>query len=200
MSRTLSRKRGTERMKKYTIIGGVNGVGKSSLTGVLVGEHNDLGIVVDTDSLTAKQGGDKLKGGKEAIRIINDCLEKGINFTQETTLSGKKTLRTIISAREKNYYIRLYYVGISSADESISRIINRVRKGGHNIPEEDVRRRYDKRFEDLINILLYCDEVHFYDNENGFVDVGEYRNGNIIFGNNYVPEWLKLLKAYLANK
>lgn len=187
-------------MKKYTIIGGVNGVGKSSLTGVLVGEHNDLGIVVDTDSLTAKQGGDKLKGGKEAIRIINDCLEKGVNFTQETTLSGKRTLRTINSAREKNYYIRLYYVGISSADESISRIINRVRKGGHNIPAEDVRRRYDKRFEDLINILPYCDEVHFYDNENGFVDVGEYRNGNIIFGSSYVPEWLKLLKAYLADK
>ena len=68
--------RENDRMKKYTIIGGVDGVGKSSLTGVLVGEHNDLGIVVDTDSLTAKQGGDKLRGGKEAIRIINDCLEK----------------------------------------------------------------------------------------------------------------------------
>ena len=187
-------------MKKYTIIGGVNGAGKSSLTGVLVGEHNDLGIVVDTDSLTAKRGGDKLKGGREAVRIINDCLEKGVNFTQETTLSGKKTLRTINSAREKNYYIRLYYVGISSAEESISRINNRVRKGGHDIPSEDVRRRYEKRFEDLICILPYCDEVHFYDNENGFVDVGEYRNGNIIFGGDYIPDWLKLLKAYLANR
>ena len=144
-------------MRIYTMIGGLDGVGKSSLTGVLVGEHNDLGIVVDTDSLTAKQGGDKLKGGKEAIRIINDCLEKGVNFTQETTLSGRKTLHTINSAREKDYYIRLYYVGISSAEESISRISNRVRKGGHNIPTEDVRRRYGKRFEDLINILPYCD-------------------------------------------
>ena len=189
--------RENDRMKKYTIIGGVNGVGKSSLTGVLVGEHNDLGIVVDTDSLTAKQGGDKLRGGKEAIRIINDCLEKGVNFTQETTLSGRKTLHTINSAREKDYYIRLYYVGISSAEESISRISNRVRKGGHNIPTEDVIRRYEKRFEDLINILPYCDEVHFYDNENGFVNVGEYRNGNIIFSGDYVPEWLKLLKSYL---
>lgn len=187
-------------MKKYTIIGGVNGVGKSSLTGVLVGEYNDFGIVIDTDSLTAKLGGDKLKGGKEAIRIINDCLEKGINFTQETTLSGKKTMRTISSARKKDYYIRLYYVGISSADESISRINNRVRKGGHNIPSEDVKRRYKKRFEDLISILPYCDEVHFYDNENGFVDVGEYRNGNIIFSREYVPEWLNLLKENLTTR
>lgn len=187
-------------MKKYTIIGGVNGAGKSSLTGVLVGEYNDFGIVIDTDSLTAKLGGDKLKGGKEAIRIINDCLSKGVNFTQETTLSGKKTLRTINYAREKNYYIRLYYVGISSADESMIRISNRVRKGGHNIPAEDVKRRYEKRFDDLIAILPYCDEVHFYDNENGFVDVGEYRNGNIVFSGEYVPEWLKLLKKHLTNQ
>ena len=186
-------------MKMYTIIGGVNGVGKSSLTGVLVGEYTDLGIVVDTNSLTAKLGGDKLKGGKEAIKIINDSLEKGINFTQETTLSGQKPLRTIIAAREKDYYIRLYYVGISSADESLIRISNRVRKGGHNIPTEDVIRRYEKRFEDLVKILPYCNEVHFYDNENGFVDVGEYRNGNIIFSGDYVPEWLKLLKEYLKS-
>ena len=190
---------GQWQMKMYTIIGGVNGVGKSSLTGVLVGEYTDLGIVVDTDSLTAKLGGDKLKGGKEAIKIINDSLEKGVNFTQETTLSGQKTLRTIIAAREKDYYIRLYYVGISSADESILRISNRVRKGGHNIPTEDVIRRYEKRFDDLVKILPYCNEVHFYDNENGFVDVGEYRNGNIIFSGDYVPEWLKLLKKYLKS-
>lgn len=187
-------------MKKYTIIGGVNGVGKSSLTGVLVGEYNDFGIVIDTDSITAKLGGDKLKGGKEAVKIIDDCLSKGVNFTQETTLSGKKTLRTISSAREKNYYIRLYYVGISSADESIIRINNRVRKGGHDIPDIDVKRRYEKRFEDLISILPFCDEVHFYDNENGFVDVGEYRNGKIIFSGEYVPEWLKLLKEKLTNQ
>lgn len=47
-------------MKKYTIIGGLDGVGKSSLTGVLIAEHNDFGIVVDTDSLTAKLGGDNI--------------------------------------------------------------------------------------------------------------------------------------------
>lgn len=184
-------------MKKYTIIGGVNGVGKSSLTGVLTGEYSDLGIVIDTDMLTKKLGGDKIQGGKEAVRIIADCLNKGVNFTQETTLSGKKTLRTIISAREKGYFIRLYYVGISTADESLVRISNRVRKGGHDIPQEDVIRRHEKRFEDLMKILPYCDEVHFYDNENGFVDVGEYQNGRIISGGEYIPQWLELLKELL---
>lgn len=96
-----------------------------------------------------------------------------------------------------DYYIRLYYIGISSAEESIARIANRVKKGGHNIPAEDVKRRYENRFENLAAILPYCDEVHFYDNENGFVDIGEYRNGRLIYNNDNIPEWLKKLKMYL---
>ncbi len=186
-------------MKKYTIIGGVNGAGKSSLTGVLCGSFSDLGIIVDTDSITAKLGGDKLRGGKRAVEIIDDCLEKGVNFTQETTLSGKKTLRTIIRAKEKDYFIRLYYVGVSTAEESVLRIKNRVRKGGHNIPDEDVLRRFEKRFEDLAKILPYCDEAHFYDNENGFTEVGEYRNGNITVQDGYVPDWIAELKRFTEN-
>lgn len=76
-------------MSIFTIIAGVNGVGKSSLTGLLKGERSDLGIIVDVDAISAKCGGN-IKGGKKAIQIINDCLDKKINFTQETTLSGKE--------------------------------------------------------------------------------------------------------------
>lgn len=184
-------------MKIYTVIGGVNGAGKSAFSGVLSRTDAELGIIVDADKLTAAENGDKVKGGKKAVRIIADCLEKGVNFTQETTLSGKKTLRTVISAKEKGYFIRLFYIGISSAQESVSRIENRVRKGGHNIPTEDVKRRYEKRFEDLINILSYCNEVQLYDNENGFVYVGEYRNGQIYTAGDYIPDWTNELKRLL---
>lgn len=187
-------------MKKYTIIGGVNGAGKSSLTGVLRGTYGDLGVVVDTDSITARLGGDKLVGGKRSVEIIGDCLEKGVNFTQETTLSGKKTLRTVVRAREKDYLIRLYYVAVSTAEESSARIANRVRKGGHHIPERDVIRRFEKRFEDLARILPYCDEAHFYDNENGFVEVGEYRNGSVLTLGENVPRWITELKQFLENE
>lgn len=180
-------------MKIYTIIGGVNGVGKSSLSGVLSAENSDLGIIIDTDKITAENGGDRIKGGKIAIERINNCLEKGINFTQETTLSGVRTLKTIQKARELNYFIRLYYVGISSSAESISRIANRVLKGGHNIPPEDVKRRYAKRFDDLIKILPYCNEAVFFDNENGFIEKAEYRNGTLITKGGNIPEWIKEL-------
>lgn len=181
-------------MKKFTIIGGVNGVGKSAFSGVLSRTDAELGIIVDADKLTAELGGDRLKGGKKAVGIISDCLEKDLNFTQETTLSGKKTLHTVNKAKKRNYYIRLFYIGISSAEESVSRIENRVRKGGHGISESDVKRRYENRFEDLLKILPYCNEVQFYDNENGFVYVGEYRNGIIFTAGDYIPDWIKELK------
>lgn len=184
-------------MKIYTIIGGVNGVGKSSLTGVLAAESNDLGVIIDTDKITAALGGNKINGGKEAIERINSSLKMGINFTQETTLSGSRTLKTIKRARELDYFIRLYYVGVNSADESIKRIRNRVEKGGHDISEQDVKRRYNKRFEDLVNILPYCNEVKFYDNENGFVEKAEYKNGELIIKSKIIPEWIKDLKQYL---
>jgi len=184
-------------MKIYTIIGGVNGVGKSSLSGVLSAENTDLGIIIDTDKITAELGGDKIKGGKIAIKRIENCLEKGFNFTQETTLSGVRTLKTIQKARERNYFIRLYYIGVSSSAESISRIKNRVAKGGHDIPPQDVERRYNKRFSDLAKILPYCDEAVFFDNENGFIEKAEYKNGSLITKGGKIPDWLSELSEYL---
>jgi len=180
-------------MKTYTIIGGTNGVGKSSFLGCLNEQRDDLGVIVDADKINLRFDGDKVKGGKAASQMISDCLEREISFTQETTLSGRKTLKTVKEAREKNYFVRLYYIGISSAQESLLRIENRVKKGGHGIPESDVLRRYKSRFEDLLRILPYCDEALLFDNENGFVKVAEYRNGQLRAVGEYRPEWLKEL-------
>lgn len=183
-------------MKVYTIIGGVNGAGKSSLTGVLKAERTDLGRIIDVDKLAAQHGG-FLEGGKEALRLQKSYMEAGLSFTQETTLSGSRTLRMVKEARDAGYYIRLFYVGINSAEESIARIQNRVRKGGHDIPREDVLRRFAARFEVLSSILPYCDEAIFYDNENGFRVVAEYRNGELLPVGGESPCWMKELAGYL---
>lgn len=108
-------------MKTYTLIGGVNGAGKSSLTGSLRSERNDLGIVVDPDKLTAQCGNDEYEGGKLAVERIETALKDGVNFTQETTLSGGYPKRLCKRAKEAGYYIRLYYVGLDTVEESIRR-------------------------------------------------------------------------------
>ncbi len=184
-------------MKTYTIIGGVNGAGKSSLTGVLKAETRDLGKIIDVDKLNIEHGG-TLAGGRAAVKLIGECIEKGISFTQETTLSGHKTAKTAQEARDNGFFVRLYYVGLDTIDESLKRISNRVQKGGHNIPENDVVRRFNSRYEDIASVLPYCNEAVFYDNENGFKAVAEYRNGELqIIGSN-IPRWLSGLKEYLG--
>lgn len=177
-------------MKTYTIVAGVNGCGKSSLTGVLRTEIDNLGKIIDVDKITAACGGNAIEGGKKAIDIIDECLEKEICFTQETTLSEKKTLATIKRAIEKDYYIRLYYVGLDTMQESLIRIENRVKKGGHNIDTDAVEKRFNKRFDDLLLVLPYCNEATFYDNDNGFVTVAKYKNGELQPISSKQPQWL----------
>lgn len=185
-------------MKIYTIIAGVNGTGKSSLTGALKAERSDLGCIIDVDKLTV-QHGDYLTAGRAAVEKIDDCIQRGICFTQETTLSGARTERTVRTAKEAGYYIRLYYIGLDTAEESLRRISNRVSKGGHDIPREDVERRFSQRFEALARVLPYCDEVTLFDNDNGFVEVAEYRNGELVPKGGYCPAWLAELTAALKN-
>ena len=184
-------------MKTYTIVAGVNGCGKSSLTGVLRTEIDNLGKIIDVDKITATCGGNLLEGGKKAVAMIEQCLEKEVCFTQETTLSGRKTLDTIKRAIEKDYHIRLYYVGLDTMEESLLRIENRVKKGGHNISTDKVASRFEKRFEDLLAILPYCNEATFYDNDNGFVTVAKYRNGEMQSIGTKCPQWLTELMEKL---
>lgn len=186
-------------MKIYTIIGGVNGVGKSSFTGVLKSRTTDLGVIVDVDKITAQLGGKALEGGKRAIRIMEECIRDGVSFTQETTLSGHRPKAAAQRAKESGYYIRLYYVGLDTAEESRRRIENRVARGGHDIASEDVERRFLSRWEAVRAILPYCDEAAFYDNDNGFVEVAAYRNGELILEGDQRPRWIMELASFLRN-
>lgn len=187
-------------MKIYTIIGGVNGTGKSSLTGVLKTQTTDLGIIIDVDKITAQNGGSAIRGGKIALERIRDCLKKNLSFTQETTLSGRKTELTAAQAKAQGYYVRLYYVGLDTLEESLLRIENRVRRGGHDIRDEDVERRFAGRWEAVSKVLPYCDEARFFDNDNGFVEVAEYVNGELLLKGETRPVWIKELLAYLSSR
>ena len=183
-------------MKRFTIFGGVNGVGKSTLAGVLAAITDDLGTLIDADKLAVCYGG-SLEGGRQAVRLLDECIQRGEDLTWETTLSGSKTARTVAAARENGYFVRLYYVALSSAEESLSRIANRVRKGGHDIPEDMVRRRFAKRFDDLARILPLVDEAVFFDNENGFAHIADLDHGKLKKTGEYRPKWLDELEERL---
>ena len=184
-------------MKTYTIIGGVNGTGKSSLTGVLKAQTTNLGQIIDVNIITAENGGSAIQGGKIALERIRACLSKGISFAQETTLSNSKTELTAKESQERGYSVRLFYVGLDSVEECLQRIENRVAHGGHDTCREDVLRCFAGRWEDVANVLPYCDEAHFFDNYNGFVEVAEYKNGELLLKGDNRPDWVLELKEAL---
>ena len=186
-------------MNTYTIIGGINGTGKSSLTGVLKTQSTDLGIIIDVDKITALAGVKPIEGGKIALGRIRECLEKKVCFTQETTLSGHRTEVTAAEARERGYYVRLYYIGLNTPEECIKRIANRVARGGHDIGEDDVLRRFAGRWDATKKVLPHCNEARFFDNDNGFIEVAEYRNGELILKGEIRPAWIQELSKYLSS-
>ncbi len=128
-------------MKYYTIIGGVNGTGKSSFAGVLKTQTTNLGPIIDVAKISAQGNLSGIQGGKLALEKIENCLSRSLCFTHESTLAGNNTGVTAACAKELGYYIRLYYIGLDTAEESIARIENHVRRGGHGIAGDDVYRR-----------------------------------------------------------
>ena len=161
---------------KYIIIAGIDGTGKTSLIGALKGLNLISTNIVDDET--------------DNLNMIQYCLENELTFTQETTLAGHRVEKTIRQARKQGYDIVMFYVGLNSLEESLLRIANRVRKGGHDIPEDYVKLRYQNRLESLKRVLPVCDEVIFYDNENGFVKVAEIKNNTFNFTNGYRPDWI----------
>ena len=116
----------------------------------------------------------------------------------QIAIPAHKTAATAKKALENGYYVRMYYVGLDTLDESLSRIKNRVAKGGHDIPEENVKRRFESRFSDVAAVLPYCNEATFYDNENGFRTVAKYKNGELNFVGSDTPQWISELAKHLS--
>ena len=112
-------------MKVYTIIGGVNGVGKSSFTGVLKERTMDLGTIIDVDKITAELGGNVLAGGKASLTKIRECIERNVSFTQETRHSDYKTEAIAKQVNDLGCHIRMFYIGLNNLDEHLLRIHNR---------------------------------------------------------------------------
>jgi len=162
---------------KYIIIAGIDGTGKTSLIGALKGLNLISSNIVDDET--------------DNLNMIQYCLENNLTFTQETTLEGHRVKKTIRQARKQGYDVVMFYVGLNSVEESLLRIANRMRKGGHNIPKDYVKLRYQNRLESLKRVLPLCDEVIFYDNENGFVKVAEIKNNTFNYTNGYRPDWIQ---------
>lgn len=100
-------------MKVFTLIGGVNGVGKSSFSGVLR-ETVDLGYIIDPNYLAVLNGNNAIAGGRKAIELRNQFFAEGKTFAQESTLAGRSIRDAAKNAKELGYRVRLFYVALDA--------------------------------------------------------------------------------------
>jgi predicted ABC-type ATPase len=181
-------------LKKYIIFAGVNGAGKSTLYNITDLRNTKR---VNTDEILAAAGGDwrnpkdALQAMRKGITLINSYLADGISFCQETTLTGKRIFKILETAKQSGYFIEMYYVGLDSVEISIERVAKRVEMGGHGIPEDDLRRRFEVSQNNLKKSINICDDIFVYDNSLIFKQISTIQNGNLITRNDLGIEWFK---------
>lgn len=120
-------------MKNLYIFAGVNGAGKSTFYINQLESNDFYGARINSDEIVREFGDwnnsiDQNRAGRLAIKLRNSYLEKGIDFNIETTLSGHSIVNFIQKAKENEYNITLFYVGLKSVELSKQRVAIRVAK------------------------------------------------------------------------
>lgn len=133
--------------KVLYIIAGANGSGKSTLAEVLLKEKNLAFLNADEIAKEIAPNAINsvpISAGKEYFKRLAEFFKENLSFAVESTLSGNNITRIINKAESQNYKTILVYSFLQSCTACIKRVKTRVKNGGHDVPEEDIIRRYYK--------------------------------------------------------
>lgn len=134
-------------MPRLYIISGCNGAGKTTASYSLLPEMLDCREFVNSDEFAKGLSPfDPSKASIQASRYmimkIRYLLKKQSDFAVETTLATRTLLKTVRMAQDAGYTVTLLYFWLNSPELAVERVKARVEAGGHDIPEETIRRRY----------------------------------------------------------
>lgn len=165
--------------KKIVIIAGPNGAGKTTFAHEFLPNEAGCPIFVNADLIAAglspfQPDFAAVKAGRLMLKEIHAYAQLGASFAFETTLAGRTYARMIPGWQAAGYHVKLLFLALPSAEMAIARVAERVRQGGHNVPEEVIRRRFtagrtnfDKLYRELVDAwALYDnagDEPHLID-------------------------------------
>lgn len=152
---------------RLTIIAGANGCGKSTLTSRSSFIYKIP--LLDPDAISNVlqpniPGASAVAAARRVLISAGKHIEKGESFAVETTLAGKHYLRMMVGARIVGFEVVLVYIGTENVEINLARIRNRVLAGGHDVPESDVRRRYQRSFKSLPIAMERADHTILFDN------------------------------------
>ncbi len=153
------------------VLSGVNGAGKSSIAGAAFrGAGADYYNPDEAArSLLASRPG---LGQREANslawqqgrRLLEKAIAGRLDFAFETTLGAATIPALLIDAAVSGIAVNVWYVGLDSPERHIARVLARVARGGHDIPEADIRRRYEHSRINLIHLMPHLAALRMYDN------------------------------------
>jgi predicted ABC-type ATPase len=168
--------------RKIIIIAGSNGSGKTTFAREFLPREGQCPFFVNADLIAeglspfAPQTAE-IRAGRLMLEQVLSHVRQGRSFAFETTLSGRRYIRMIPEWKRLGYRIKLIFLFLPDVSVAIDRVRIRVKQGGHNIPEDVVRRRYDagwKNFQNIYKSLV--DDWVLYDNSGDkpeLLDAGE---------------------------
>ena len=179
---------------RYTIIGGINGVGKSTIYSSLSDDEiHALGKRINVDEIVSAFGDwrdakAQFQAGKQAVEEIKACLKAKIDFHQETTLAGRSILHTAKAAKEIGFAVHLWYIFVADVEIAKQRVHARVADGGHGISDDIIEHRSITSLTTLEYLIPLCDEVWLYDNTTAYNLVARGINGKIRILDKNIPQ------------
>lgn len=156
--------------KKILIIAGPNGAGKTTFAREFLPNEASCPVFVNADLIAAGLSPfapdlAALKAGRLMLETIAELAAKGENFAFETTLSGLTYARHIPRWQAAQYYVTLIFLSLPSPEMAIARVDERVRQGGHGVPEIVIRRRFSAGLQNFHRIYRdMVDAWSYYDN------------------------------------
>ncbi len=156
--------------KKILMIAGPNGAGKTTMTLELISGQTVLYEFINADEIARGLAplhpeSVALTASKLMLKRFKELLETGESFAFETTAAGTNYVKHLKAAKSKGYEISLTFLWLVSPKQAVKRVLQRVRQGGHHVPEEAVARRYYAGLKNLlIHYMPLADSVLIVDN------------------------------------
>jgi predicted ABC-type ATPase len=150
------------------MMAGPNGAGKTTMAEIILPEFLQLYEFVNADSIAAglspfNPEGQSIEAGKLMLQRIDRFLERQESFGFETTLASRSFVSTLKKAGELGYNRTLFFLFLPDAQNAIDRVSLRVQQGGHNIPEQDIKRRYKRGLHNLFHLYQpHFDTIKIY--------------------------------------
>lgn len=158
--------------KNLYIIAGCNGAGKSTIAFSLLPELLECKEYVNADEIARGLSPFQpetvaIEAGRIMLNRIDNLLKENVTFAIETTLSARSYSNLILKAKNSGYNVILLFLWLNSNKLAIKRVQERIKKGGHGIPIDIIKRRYHAGIQNLIKIYIpLCDFWLIFDNSN----------------------------------